>query len=91
MLEKHIEKKCIKFAESLGWLQFKVVNPTCNGLPDRQFITPTGLSVFVEFKTPKGRLSEIQRYQIARLKEMNAKVHVVNSVEGFKEVTELYQ
>ena len=78
--EAQIETKICYFAESKGWISFKFKSPGNNGVPDRIFFKH-GKSLLVEFKSKDGRLSELQKFQIKKLKKSGMSVHVVSSIE----------
>lgn len=84
MLEKNLELKCCKYAKAKGYLTYKFVSPANKGVPDRIFML-RGKVFFVEFKSEKGKLSKLQEYQIARIKE-HVDVYVINNFEDFKEL-----
>ena len=46
-------------------------------MPDRIVITPGGRVIFVELKTERGELSDIQRYQIGRIRDHGQDVRVL--------------
>ena len=58
-LESTIEEHLIKKAESNGFLCWKFVTPSANGVPDRILIG-NGLIFFIELKRPKGKARELQ-------------------------------
>lgn len=55
-------------------------------MPDRLVIRSCGEVDFVELKRPSGRLSGPQKAMLKRLKEVNAKTHVVWSKEEAREL-----
>jgi hypothetical protein len=65
MLEKDIEKRCVKFAENLGIKSIKLSAASNRGWPDRLFfICGKDLKPacwFVEFKRPTGELRKNQK------------------------------
>ena len=83
-LEKDIEKAVCAYAKKLGCLVYKFVSPGQRGVPDRMIILPFGTVVFIEFKTPKGKLSPIQEREIAKLRDRNIQVLVSNEIEQTK-------
>lgn len=83
-LEKDIEKAVCAYAKKLGCLVYKFVSPGQRGVPDRMIILPFGTVVFIEFKTPQGKLSPIQEREIAKLREKGIRTHVVNNAETGK-------
>jgi len=82
MSEKTIEKKVCDYAKSQGMLCYKFVSPGKRGVPDRMFITKEGLVFFIEFKDHKGVLSPTQAKIIKAIRDHNAYVFVVSTVEG---------
>lgn len=69
MTEQQIQKKKIKQLEAEGYYVIKLTVTNKNGIPDLVAI-PKGTEVlFVECKTAKGKLSELQKYRIKQLKE----------------------
>jgi hypothetical protein len=80
MLEKDIERKACEWAKSQGWLVYKFTSPNRRSVPDRLFIRE-GRVVFIEFKRPGGRLTEMQRREIRKLQLHGIKAEVAYSVE----------
>ncbi|WP_221897347.1 VRR-NUC domain-containing protein [Bathymodiolus japonicus methanotrophic gill symbiont] len=78
--EAKIETKICSFAESKGWISFKFTSPGNNGVPDRIFFKD-GKTILVEFKSKEGKLSEVQKFQIKKLKKSGIFVKVVSSIE----------
>lgn len=83
MLEKTIEKNCVKWAESQGWLSYKFVSPSNRGVPDRIFLRD-GKTVFVEFKKPGGETSALQVRQIEKIKSYDFKVFIIDNLRSFQ-------
>lgn len=82
-IENHLRDRCKK----RGWLCWKWVSPGTSGVPDRIVIAP-GRVVFVELKSPVGRLSSLQKVRIAELRALGAEVHVINSQAGVDTLVE---
>lgn len=78
MLEKDLEKKITSKAKQIGYLTYKFVSPSNRGVPDRIFINKNGKVFFVEFKSEKGKLSQLQKLRISELKANKQSVFVVN-------------
>lgn len=77
-LRKHINMACGMF--------FKFVSPGNDGVPDRIVMLPWGRIIFVELKTSRGKLSQVQKYQIWRLLQMGQQVAVLfgpDAIEDF--------
>jgi hypothetical protein len=91
MLEKDLEKKIVIKAKKLGYLTYKFVSPSNRGMPDRIFISESGKLFFVEFKSKKGKLSELQKKKISELVAKKQSVFVVNNEELAMEILEKYK
>lgn len=81
MLEKTLEAKITKKAKELHFLTHKFVSPANRGVPDRIFITPIGKIFFIEFKSAKGKLTELQKHEISNLQTYQVDTHVINDSE----------
>jgi hypothetical protein len=76
MREQQIQAKRIKQLEAEGYYVIKLMRTNKNGIPDLIAI-PRGANVlFSEIKTPKGRLSEIQKYRIKELEEHGLRTEI---------------
>lgn len=84
MNEASIERSCCRYAEGMGWIAMKIVSPNMIGVPDRLFIGWDGRSEWVEFKTPKGKLSAMQARMIKKFKAHGQSVTVIRSLEEFQ-------
>lgn len=82
MGEKAIEKKVCDYAKSQGLLCYKFVSPSQRGVPDRIFITKQGFVFFIEFKYKNAEPEPEQKRKIKEIRDHNAYVFVVNTVEG---------
>lgn len=91
MRESRIERKLAKKIEGIGGRFYKWVSPGNDGVPDRIAIFPEGRIVFVELKTDRGRLSEVQKYQQAIIRSLGCEVTTVYGEKGaedfFREVS----
>ena len=83
--EKQIERECRRWAEHMGWMTLKMTCPGNAGVPDRMFMSNIGDVAFVEFKTMAGRLSPIQETMIKKFARHGHEVHVIRSLEQFKD------
>ena len=86
MRESAIEQAICRYAKSVGILQFKFTSPNRAGVPDRIFLLPDRRVIFMEMKTPKGRLSRLQENEIRIIHKYGHSVYVVDSVEQGKEI-----
>ncbi len=91
MLAKYLERKIVFKAKKLGYLTYKFVSPSNRGVPDRIFISENGKLFFVEFKSKKGKLSELQKLKISELRSRKQSVFVVNDEELAMEILEKYK
>ncbi len=86
MRESAIERAICQHAKDVGILQFKFTSPNRSGVPDRIFLFPDRKVIFMEMKTPKGRLSRLQENEIRIIHKYGHCVYVVDSVEQGKEI-----
>lgn len=70
MTEQQIQKKIIDKYEKLGYYVIKLIRTNKNGIPDLICLKENDF-FFIEVKTEKGSLSELQKYRINELKEYN--------------------
>lgn len=84
MLEKHIEAKVCEYAKSKGVLVYKFTSPARAAVPDRLFISPSGVVWFCEFKRPGAKPTPAQEREHVRLREAQVSVFVVDDVEQGK-------
>lgn len=80
MRESHIERAVCLYAKSVGMLPYKFTSPARAGVPDRIFLTPDGGIFFIEFKTPDGKLSPLQKNEHRIIQKHGHEVYVVSSV-----------
>lgn len=76
MKEQQIQAKRIKQLEAEGYYVIKLMKTNKNGIPDLIAIPRDSNVLFSEIKTPKGRLSEIQKYRIKELEEHGIKTEI---------------
>lgn len=88
-LEKDIEKKVCDYAKSLGVLCYKFTSPARRSVPDRLFITPSGVVFFIEFKRKGQKLTPAQEVEISKLWKQKVEVFVVDSVEEGKKLIDV--
>lgn len=84
--EKVFERELSKFVEESGGMAVKLLSQFIKGLPDRMFLLPGGVVVFVEFKSTGKRPTKIQSYIHAKMQALGFLVYVVDSVESYEEV-----
>ena len=82
MKESEIEARLVRGVKALGGVAYKFVSPGNVGVPDRVVVLPGGRVIFVELKAEGGRLSPMQRQQLARLRRLGADACEVKSETG---------
>lgn len=87
MRERDLEARCGKRVKRCGGQFVKLIGTT--GLPDRMILLPGGRIFFVEFKTPIGRLSKMQKWWLRQLHKLEFNVFVVRSEDHFIELLDL--
>lgn len=90
MLEADIESKSCKYAKGLGWLTFKFSSPARRSVPDRIFISPIGLIIFIEFKATGKVPTDAQWREIGRLRKNGCFVMVIDSVDDCKILVDMF-
>jgi len=82
-VEKDIETYLKNKVEAAGGMCLKFPTIHTEGIPDRIVLLPIGNVAFVELKRPEGgRLSEIQKYQINKLRNIGLQVYVIKDKQG---------
>ena len=82
MLERKLEQWAVRYTRERGGWLLKWNCPGHRGVPDRILVTMYGQVKFVEFKSPTGKLSELQKIWQGRLPN----VHVVRNKQEFEEL-----
>lgn len=84
--ESNLQGKCRDYAKSQGLIFRKLKAEGFRGFPDSLVVFPYGLIIFIEFKNPNGngRLSEMQKREIKKLRNYKVVVFVVDNFEDFK-------
>jgi len=83
--ERYIERSVCDYAESLGWLVYKFVSPHNRGVPDRIFLKDNE-AFFIEFKSPGGKMSALQKHHAKKLHGTNFDVYVIDNIDRGKKV-----
>lgn len=84
--EAAIEKKICDFARKTGWMVFKFTSPSSKGVPDRIFLSPRGVTVFMEIKD-EGRTPD--PLQLWHLNEITKRGGIARWVDSAKEGIEI--
>ena len=82
MNEKIVEAKLRDGVKALGGVAYKWVSPGNVGVPDRMAVLPGGAVHFIELKREGGKLTRMQKVQIARLRALGADCAVVYGLAG---------
>ena len=81
MKESTIEARLVRKVRAKGGLCYKFVSPNNPGVPDQIVITPDGRTIYVELKTPVGRLAKVQKWQHQEMRKRNAAVRTLWSAD----------
>lgn len=87
-LEKVIEKKICDHAKQLGCYVRKFTSPAHRSVPDRMFITPSGVVFFLELKRKGEKPTAAQVIEIEKIQQTGVRVFVIDEVEAGKKVVE---
>ena len=90
MIESSIERAVVKHAKRWNVPLIKLDPTHAKGIPDRMGIFRGGVVVFLELKTPTGRLSFHQLLWKKRLEDAGHRYHVVASVQQGKDLIDAY-
>lgn len=85
MKESEIERWLVEQVRRLGGIADKFVSPGNPGVPDRLVVMPGGRVYFVELKTEIGRLSNIQKWQRQRYRNLGVDFRVIKGKQEAKE------
>jgi Holliday junction resolvase len=80
MKESVIQSQVIKYLEKIGWYVVKIIQTNKNGWPDLQ-AHKDGITIFVEVKSEKGKVSQLQQYRHKQLSDAGFKVLVIYSLK----------
>ena len=80
MTEQQLQAKKIKQLEQEGFYVIKLTTTNKNGIPDLIALRSDRPALFVEVKTPKGKVSPLQRYRIKELQKYGFDVEVCREV-----------
>lgn len=80
MTEQYRQSKISSRLKKEGWLVVKLMKTTMNGIPDLMCLR-NGIVLFVEVKTPKGILSELQKYTISELQKQGFETKIWTDYE----------
>lgn len=87
MLEKTVEAALVKRVKELGGIAYKWTSPGRTGVPDRIVMIPGGKIIFVELKSPTGKLTPRQAREHETIRGLGFEVIVINNVEDARAFT----
>jgi len=76
MTEQQIQSKRIKELEADGYYVIKLIKTNKNGIPDILAIPKDSNALFIEVKTPKGKLSKLQEYRLKEIQQHGCRTEV---------------
>jgi hypothetical protein len=79
MKESDIQKDIIKYFEMFNFLVVKIIQTNKNGWPDLQ-VHKDGTTIFIEVKSDKGKISELQKYRHEQLRQQGFVVIITSSI-----------
>ena len=79
-LEKHVEALLVSGVKRMGGLAYKFVSPGNSGVPDRIILMPGGKIYFVELKREEGQLTNLQKRQINRIRNLDCQGDVLHGM-----------
>jgi len=91
LLEKDIEKAVCDYARKQNWYVRKFSSPNRRSVPDRIFLNPGGLVLFIEFKRPGGKLTPAQRREREEIMKHNGYCYKVENIDQGKFIIDTWQ
>jgi Holliday junction resolvase-like predicted endonuclease len=85
MRESIIQTGIKKYLETNGWMVIKLIQTSCNGIPDLLALKESR-AVFIEVKQPGKKPNDLQRYRHEKLRKRGFEVIIaasVNDVDNF--------
>jgi Holliday junction resolvase len=76
MKEQQIQAKKIKELEAQGYYVIKLTTTNKNGIPDLIAIPQNSDVLFIEVKTPDGRMSKLQEFRKRELEQHGVRVEI---------------
>ena len=80
MLESAIQSKLIKQYEKEGYYVIKLIQTNKNGIPDL-ILLKDGKAFFIEVKTEKGKVSELQKFRHEELKKYGFTTQILTNAD----------
>lgn len=85
MKERDLQTKAINFLTKQGWYCFKVADRFRYGTLDL-FACRGGVSMWIELKTQDGRISAIQKRELAALNEHGCHAFIARSLDDIERI-----
>ena len=79
--ERKLEAYLVEQCKKLGFMCRKVQWLGRNGAPDRVVFMPEGKVLWIELKSPKGEVSEIQKLEFGRMEKLGHDVWIAYTKE----------
>lgn len=87
MREAAIESAFARKASKEGWMTHKLdASKISRGWPDRLVCLPANVHIFIEFKTPTGKVTPLQAH---RHSELRALAHIVYVCRSWQEAMDI--
>lgn len=84
MKESDIQFDIIKWLESDGWYVVKHIQTNKNGFPDLSAYK-NSFCLFIEVKSPKGKLAELQKYRHKQLAQFGFITLIATNINDIKD------
>tara|TARA_R110001632_G_scaffold123505_3_gene236258 strand:- start:2937 stop:3251 length:315 start_codon:yes stop_codon:yes gene_type:complete len=81
MKESSYQKRISDNLTKDGWFVTNLIKTNRNGIPDLLALKDGERPFYIECKTPKGKLSEIQKYMLNKLTDLNFRCSVSYGME----------
>lgn len=88
--ESEIEKAVAKYARSKGCYVRKFVSTSRAGVPDHYFLTPAGVSFFIEFKKPGEKPTPLQAREIKLINANRGNATWTDNLTSGKRIVDSY-
>lgn len=85
MKESEIQFEIIKWLESVGWYVVKHIQTNRNGFPDLSAYKD-GFCIFIEVKTPTGKVAELQKYRHKQLAQFGFTTIITTNLKDLQDV-----
>jgi len=89
-LETQIETKVSNYAKSKGCLSYKFSSPANRGVPDRIFILPNGVVLFMELKAPGKTPTALQLKHAQEIRANGGNAVWVDNLEDAKSYIDIH-